>query len=272
MHCARTLAIISAMNNSSDTTKRLVRQQFGPHAAAYVSSEVHAAGYSLSRLFELANPRPDWQILDIATGGGHTARTFAASGASIIAGDLTHAMLTAARDNILAADIHHVMFCQHDAEALPFSAKAFDAVTCRLAPHHFPDITRFLSEVVRVLKPGGCFALADNAVSGEPAIARFANAVEKLHDPSHNWAYSVADWETFVFSAGLELVSSEISRKERDLDAWAGRMGVEGADLDRLRAMILQAPDAAREWIQPRRAGNRVLFTMAEIILLARKP
>lgn len=258
--------------DTPSTTKRLVRQQFGAHAAAYVTSPIHAAGYSLERLVELAEPQPGWRVLDVATGGGHTARAFAAAGATVVAGDITHPMLAAARDNLTAAGMDRVTFCQHDAEALPFPAAAFDAVTSRLAPHHFPDVTRFVAEVARVLKPGGCFALADNSVSGEPAIARYANTIEKLHDPSHNWAYSVADWETFVFAAGLELVASELTRKERDLDAWAGRMGVQGADLDRLRALILQAPEGPREWIQPQQAGSRVTFSMGEVILLARKP
>jgi len=57
--------------------KRLSQEQFGTHAANYVNSEGFAKGYSLQRLLELTAPQPDWRVLDVATGGGHTARTFA---------------------------------------------------------------------------------------------------------------------------------------------------------------------------------------------------
>ena len=63
------------MKNSDQ--KSLSRQRFARFAQNYVVSESHAQGYDLNRLLELARPRPDWQVLDIATGGGHTALKFA---------------------------------------------------------------------------------------------------------------------------------------------------------------------------------------------------
>jgi len=47
---------------------------------------MHAGGPSLARLIELANPKPSWRVLDIATGAGHTALAFAPLVARVTAG------------------------------------------------------------------------------------------------------------------------------------------------------------------------------------------
>jgi len=52
-------------------------------------------------------------------------------------------------------------FVQGDAQNLPFPDQSFDAVVTVDASHIFPDRERFLSEVARVLRPGGHFLYAD---------------------------------------------------------------------------------------------------------------
>ena len=255
-----------------DNTKRLIQQQFGGHAAGYVSSSTHAQGYSLSRLVELLEPLPGWRVLDVATGGGHTALAVARRCEHVVAADLTRPMLKAAREHIEQQGIPNIMCCQSDAEQFSFGANRYDAVVCRIAAHHFPDVAAFVRESARVLKPGGLLALADNMTSGEARIAQFLNTFEKLRDPSHHWAYSLDDWQTFFFTAGLTVTHSEVFEKELDFDDWAGRMGVTGDDLLRLRTLIVQSPDGPREWLKPHEIGSRLLFTLTEGIVIGRKP
>jgi len=50
-------------------------------------------------------------------------------------------------------------FVQGDAENLPFEPDTFDAVINVEASHCYPNFPRFLSEVERVLRPGGHFSL-----------------------------------------------------------------------------------------------------------------
>jgi SAM-dependent methyltransferase len=52
-------------------------------------------------------------------------------------------------------------FVQGDAENLPFESNSFDAVVNVEASHCYPNFTRFLPEVARVLRPGGYFLYAD---------------------------------------------------------------------------------------------------------------
>ena len=52
-------------------------------------------------------------------------------------------------------------FVQGDAKNLPFPDESFDAVINVEASHIYPDFDRFVSEVKRVLRPGGHFLYVD---------------------------------------------------------------------------------------------------------------
>lgn len=255
----------------TNRARHLAQQQFGPRAVDYLHSDVHARGGSLARLVALVEPQPGWRVLDVATGAGHAAKAFAGEAALVVASDITHEMLVVARQHLQAEVSAPVAVCQHDAAHLPYPTASFDLVVCRIAAHHFPSAGDFIQEAARVLKPGGWLALADNVVSGEPKVAQYVNTFEKLRDPSHQWAYSLDDWETFFFSAGLTVTHREDFEKEMDFDAWAARMGVEGDDYTRLRVLLEQAPRAPREWLQPQRIGRRLGFRLREGILIGRK-
>ena len=140
--------------------KQRVQQQFGSNAANYVTSSVHAKGASLERMVDLVAPRPDWHGLDIATAAGHTAFAFAPHVKTVIASDLTPEMLVEARALAEKRGLTNVDFAQADAEALPFEADRFDFVTCRIAPHHFPNVAAFVAEVLASSNPAACLPCA----------------------------------------------------------------------------------------------------------------
>ncbi|BAS29198.1 class I SAM-dependent methyltransferase [Limnochorda pilosa] len=252
--------------------KDSVRQQFGTHAEAYVRSQDHARGESLERLVELTRPQPDWTVLDVATGGGHTALAFAPRVARVVASDLTPAMLDAAERHAAGRGAANVEFVVADAEGLPFPDAAFDLLTCRVAPHHFPDVRRFVREAARVVRPGGLVAVVDNVVPADPEVAAYVNAFEKVHDPSHHWAYSLEEWISFFEDAGLVVGETETFRKRRDLEEWAGRSGCTPETLAELKRLLLEAPPAARACLEPDDRQGRLGFHLTEGLLIGRKP
>src|SRR5262245_48778467 len=113
--------------------RQQVQRQFGANAERYVTSTDHAHSDSRDRLLELVAPQRDWQALDVATGGGHTALAFAPHVRTVVASDLTIEMLAAARGFIRQQGLSNVTFAAADACALPFADAAFDLVTCRVA-------------------------------------------------------------------------------------------------------------------------------------------
>jgi SAM-dependent methyltransferase len=250
----------------------LVRKQFGAHARNYVTSPDHAHSDSLARMVALAQPQPHWRALDIATGGGHTALAFAPHVQAVVATDLTPEMVAAAEQFIRGQGLTNVTFREADATALPFGAAEFDLVTCRVAPHHFPDCARFAREMARVLRPGGLAVMVDNVTPADPAAARHINALEKLRDPSHQWAYTEADWLALFAGAGLEVIHAETFRKARDFDSWARMMSVDEHTKLKLRVMLAQAPAAARAALAPEAAGRALRFYLTEVLLVGRKP
>ncbi|HWK79360.1 MAG TPA: methyltransferase domain-containing protein, partial [Thermomicrobiales bacterium] len=148
-------------DDASDAKARVLAQ-YGAVGDAYVRSTGFAVANDLARMVELARPVSTDRVLDIATGGGHVAVTFAPHVARVIASDLTPEILHHAAAYFAERGLANVETALADAEALPFPDDAFQIVTCRIAPHHFPDVPRFVAEAWRVLKPGGTFALVDN--------------------------------------------------------------------------------------------------------------
>lgn len=237
---------------SDQPRKAAVQAQFAASAEAYVTSTVHANKPDLQRMVALAELRGDEQVLDIATGGGHTALAFAPHVREVVATDLTPAMLAAA-ERFITAELAaaglplNVRFERADAEALPFADGSFDVVTCRVAPHHFADVGLFVREVARVLRPGGVFVLDDTIAPADPALDEFINTVEQLRDPTHVRDYTLAEWQALCAAAGLRVTSSETFTKTLPFRDWCTRARVAPATEAELTRLLLEATPAARQ-------------------------
>ena len=94
-------------------------------------------------------------VLDLACGTGDLCRELARRGLAPIGADLSLGMLAAARTD--------APLVQGDALRLPFPDDAVDAVTCGFALRNFVDLGGFLTEVARVVRPGGRIALLEVA-------------------------------------------------------------------------------------------------------------
>ena len=102
----------------------------------------------------------DGQVLDVATGTGDLAIALAAAGARSVMGiDISQPMLDAAASKIatrsatgagLPIDLRHA-----DAMRLPFDDDTFDACTVSFGLRNMPDYAAAVTEMVRVLRPGG---------------------------------------------------------------------------------------------------------------------
>jgi ubiquinone/menaquinone biosynthesis C-methylase UbiE len=252
---------------SGDNTAR-VQQSFGPNAQKYAHSAVFASSPSLDRLIELLDPQPGWTALDIATGGGHTALRLARRVQQVVAVDITPQMLRAAEDMIAAQGVANVSFHEADAQNLPFPGASFDLVTCRIAPHHFPDVQAFVRESARVARPAGVVAVVDNVSPPDPFGARYFNAYEKLRDPSHHWAYTPGEWQAFFADLGLRVTALETFRKAFEFGDYCDRMSVPEADRHRLRAMLVHAPKTPRAYFDIFERGGALWFHLAEVLIV----
>lgn len=252
----------------SEPQTRRVQEQFGASAAAYVTSAGHAGGEDLDTLLAWGRARRPARVLDIATGAGHTALAFAAIARSVVAFDLTEPMLRVARDFIRGRGAANVAFAAGDVEALPFGEGAFDAVTCRIAPHHFADVPAAVRQVHRVLRPGGSFLVQDILGHDDAETHAFITEVEKRRDPSHVRAYRAAEWKAFLRAAGLTVMDEALVRKVRVWDDWTGRMRMSAGARRELEAFVRQAPARCRAAFDFTFAGEAIASFTDRMILL----
>jgi SAM-dependent methyltransferase len=230
----------------SETQTRRVQSQFGATAQAYIASAGHAGGEDLDRLVAWGRARAPRRVLDIATGGGHTALAFAAIAPRVIALDVTEPMLRAARDFVDGRSATNVAFVAGDVEALPFREASFDVVTCRLAAHHFADVPAAVRQVQRLLRPGGAFLVQDILGRDEAESAAFITEVERRRDPSHVRAYRATEWKAFLRGAGLTVIDEAVFTKSRPWEDWTTRMRMTAQARADLERFVRQAPDAQR--------------------------
>lgn len=251
--------------------KAQVQEFFGAHASAYTTSTVHAQGASLERLVAQVAPQGHELVLDVATGTGHNALSFAPHVRQVLGLDLTAGMLAEAWRLARQRGIANVHFCQGDSERLPCADNSFDVVTCRVAPHHFPDVTSAIREMARVCQPGGCIAIVDNITPEDANACAYINAWEVLRDPSHHWAYPLSQWRQFFQQAGLRLAHEEVVPKPMHFESWATRMGVGDAVVAEVRRLLFEAPPLPRERLHPRFEGAEAYFDLTEALFIARK-
>lgn len=263
------------------TSKSPVQERFGAFAATYATSRPHARGNSLARLVELAAPQPSWIALDIATGAGHVALAFAPRVTHVVASDLTPQMLGVAHGLARERGIANMSLAELRAEALPFADATFDLVTCRIAPHHFDDVGRFVAESFRVLRPGGVFGLVDNIspdtsiMDGDAdalaAAADAYNAFEKFRDPSHVRCLTLTEWRGLMAGAGFKERHVELLEKPMLLGPWADQQNV-GEDARReLMSMLRNGSDTFRAFARPRENNGDLDFILTEAVIVGVK-
>ena len=113
-----------------------------------------------AHLVRFADVASGQTLLDVATGTGVVAITAARRGARVCGLDLTPELLEQAKRNAALAGVGDVDFRLGDAEALPWPEASFDVVLSQFGHMFAPRPETALTEMLRVLKPGGCLAFA----------------------------------------------------------------------------------------------------------------
>lgn len=254
-----------------DEQDKLVQERFGPNAAAYAVSRNHAQGKSLQRLVELMQPASNWRVLDVATGAGHAALAFAQLVREVIASDITPQMLAETERLAGERGVTNLQTRIADAEQLPFEDASFDAVTCRIAPHHFNDVQRFVSECARVLKAGGLLGIADNIAPENVSDAIYIDDYEKLRDPSHVRCLPPSEWKACFANAGLTQMHEDHVEKHVTFDEWCGHQKTPADVMAQLREVLLNAPAGVQAHLKPTFIDGVLHFSMVEGVFVCKK-
>ena len=113
----------------------------------------------------------DARVLDLAGGTGDMAFRLLGGGRSVVACDINTAMVGQGRHRAWDRGlVRGLAWACGDAEALPFRAAAFDAVTVAFGIRNVTHVDTALSEAARVLKPGGRFVCLEFSPAVAPAL------------------------------------------------------------------------------------------------------
>lgn len=144
---------------SGEDRAERVREMFGRIAPRYdLANRLMTGGWDvLWRRQAAAAARPAGALaLDVATGTGDLALELRRQGAlRVVAADYCEPMLQAARRKMRRRQVDDVDLVLADALTLPFADGAFGCVASAFLLRNVVDLPRCLSEMRRLLRPGG---------------------------------------------------------------------------------------------------------------------
>jgi demethylmenaquinone methyltransferase/2-methoxy-6-polyprenyl-1,4-benzoquinol methylase len=129
-------------------------------------------------MLKLLKPLQPKLILDVATGTGDVAimAEQILKPERIIGIDISDGMLELGRNKLNERRLSDRIELQNgDSEAIMFPDNTFDAVTVAFGVRNFENLEKGLSEILRVLKPGGMVSILEFSKPNIPGIQQLYN-------------------------------------------------------------------------------------------------
>jgi len=176
--------------DSKESKKKQVENMFDKIAFRYdflnrfLSAGIDV-GWRKKAIKQLVSSQPK-NILDVATGTGDFAITsYEILKPEKITGiDISEGMLDIGRKKIEKAELQqHIELLNGDSEAILFDDNTFDAVTVAFGVRNFENLEKGLSEIKRVLKPGGKLIVLECTKPSTPVIKQLYNFYMKTITP-----------------------------------------------------------------------------------------
>jgi len=207
---------------------------------AVLAPEGANLGLGCGNPLAIASLRAGQVVLDLGSGAGFdcflAARAVGSSG-KVIGVDMTHDMLSKARNNAHKNGFTNVEFRLGEIEALPVADNSVDVIISNCVINLSPEKQRVFNEAFRVLKPGGRLAVADIV-----ATAPLPNEIR-------------SDWAAYT---GCMAGASQIIDLQRMLEI-SGFANINIAPKDSSRSFI-------REWLPGKRVEDYLVSATIEAV------
>jgi SAM-dependent methyltransferase len=229
------------------------------------------SGRSLTRLLELAEPKKEDRVLDLAAGTSYLAMAMAPMVSTVLTTDVTNFSIEDGRRQARERGLTNLMHFTSESEALPFKDHSFSVVFSRIAAHHFADVRKSMHEIARMVPKGGKVFIADTIVPADDEIDRFINHLDHLHDPTHIRNYSVREWKVLFADAGLKLkhVEEDVVEDDRGecLREWLGRTGASPQTIRQATGLLVSAKAKIKDALSLRAERGEIYFQIRRAVL-----
>jgi hypothetical protein len=141
-------------------------------------------------------------------------------------------------------------------------------------------MSRFLADILPILKPGGWLAVADVIVPGnrlrgkKAALQRragdYINAWFDLRHARNGRFLNMDQWLDLLRVASVREVQHELQAQSTDFHTWLADADVAPKTGVHLRAMLKQAPAPVTAALTPQFANDRIAFYLTEGIFVGR--
>jgi ubiquinone/menaquinone biosynthesis C-methylase UbiE len=257
--------------SAMDHIKR-VTDEFARQAETFDAWAVKADNQVGERFSAALGEASRGRLLDVACGPGVVTAALGPNAASVVAFDATEPMLAKAKARCAAAGLTNVDFQSGDAENLPFAEAQFDGVVTRAAVHHFADPRRAITEMFRVLRPGGRAVIVDVISSEEANESKLHNAIERLRDPSHVRMLPASELRTAAVRSGFGDLQETTWDMARELEEWFSIVD-DPARVEPIRTVVWAlAEDGRTAGIGLSVKNDRVVFFHRWLLIKATKP
>jgi demethylmenaquinone methyltransferase/2-methoxy-6-polyprenyl-1,4-benzoquinol methylase len=167
----------------TEDKEKLVKGVFDSVASNYdLMNDVMSFG--IHRLWkqyaiDIANVKKGDAILDLASGTGDLIKLYhkkIGNSGRIVSSDINEAMLDEGKRNLMNSGVLGIEFVQANAEKLPFEDNSFDLVSIAFGLRNVTDKDKALSEMCRVLKPGGVLIVLEFSKTTNPVLEKIYDA------------------------------------------------------------------------------------------------
>lgn len=146
-------------------------------------------------------------IVEFGCGTGTTALKLAPDVARVVGSDISPEMIAIARDKAAAEGISNVEFLVAEPVAAPWGDASFDAALAFNLLHLIGQRQVALSDIHRVLKPGGLFVSKTPCLSdANPFLRAVVPAMQLVGAAPHVAFFGAAALESEIAAAGFEII------------------------------------------------------------------
>lgn len=259
----------------------LIRERFTETAQSFGDYALAGRVAEAEKLADMATAgakgTAKWRALDVACGPGTFSRALARRMRFVTCLDLTPALLHRAREavgEVSAASSTASAFTCGDGNRMPFADDSFDLAICGYSIHHMLYPGRVISELERVVRPGGRIALVDMVIR-DTAHREMHTRIERTRDPSHCETLTEAELRGMLTGASLHVRASELVERTRNFDQWMKAMKVPPgtAAYTETRRLLMESMKDDTAGMRPRISPEGQLeYSLPSLYIVADKP